>query len=144
MNCVKFYCPVLSELRTTFYVFDWNYVYEECAFLWKKKYSLEEVILAEDLSVPGEALVRQLALAVDALEALPVPRALKDFQDEPVQDGLFTTSTLWNGCCKHKHNSSENSDIKKGAERWHKGQLTLKNSKSSSFAQRYPSPSRTN
>lgn len=48
----------------------------------------EEVVPAEELGFPGEALVGEGLAAVHAAHAGRVPRALQHLQQELVQDGL--------------------------------------------------------
>lgn len=57
-------------------------------------HSLEKVLLAEQLTIPGEALVVQLGMALAALQTLGVPRALQHLQYEPVQDQLVAAAAL--------------------------------------------------
>jgi hypothetical protein len=66
------------------------------------EYSLEEVLLAEDLAISSETLVAQLSTALTALEALGVPRAVQHLQDEAVQNQLLTPTTLGDAGCKQK------------------------------------------
>ena len=63
-------------------------------------YSLEEVLLAEDLAISSETLVAKLPTALTALETLGVPRAVKHLQDEAVQNQLLTPTTLGDAGCK--------------------------------------------
>ena len=61
-------------------------------------FSPEEVLLAEHLSGPDEALVGQLGAAVGADEAGAVPAPVQHLQDEPVHDGLLAAAAL--GDCR--------------------------------------------
>jgi len=63
------------------------------------KYSLEEVIFAEELSCAGKAFVCQGRIAITAFEALGVPSPFQHLQDEPVQDQIAATATLRNARC---------------------------------------------
>jgi hypothetical protein len=63
------------------------------------EYSLEEVLLAEDLAISSETLVAQLSTALAALEALGVPRAVQHLQDEAVQNQLLTAPALGDAGC---------------------------------------------
>ena len=72
---------------------------------WKAGYSArlparlspEEVLLAEDAPVLGEALLGQQALAVRALETLGVPRLVEHLEDELVEDGVAAFRALGQG-----------------------------------------------
>lgn len=66
------------------------------------EYSLEEVLLAEDLAISSETLVAQLSTALTALEALGVPRAVQHLQDEAVQNQLLTSTTFGDAGCKEE------------------------------------------
>lgn len=64
------------------------------------KYLLEEIVLAEQLTVAGETLFVQLHPTLAALETFGVPRPVGHLEDEPVQDELVTAATFGNGGCK--------------------------------------------
>lgn len=74
------------------------------------EYSLEEVVLAEDLAVSGETLVTELATTFAAFKALRVPRPVQHFQDETVQNQLLTTSTFWDAGCNRANTGYTISD----------------------------------
>ena len=57
-------------------------------------YPPEEIRPAVELPVPEEAFLREVACAVRALHAGSVPGAVKDVQEEPVQDGPLAASAL--------------------------------------------------
>jgi hypothetical protein len=63
------------------------------------EYSLEEIVLAEDLTVSGETLVTELPTTFAALEALGVPRPVQHLQDEAVQNQLLATPAFWDAGC---------------------------------------------
>lgn len=62
-------------------------------------YLLEEVLLAEQLPVPGEALIVQLGVALAALQALRMPSPLQHLQYKAIQDQLVAAATLRYRCC---------------------------------------------
>lgn len=66
--------------------------------MFSKAYSLEEILFAVDAVAPAEALLRQLRLAVAALEALAVPVAVQHFEDEAVHDVLVAARAHWDFC----------------------------------------------
>lgn len=47
----------------------------------------EKVHFAIELSVPGETLLGEVAVAFAALNAFGVPRSVQHVKEEPVQDG---------------------------------------------------------
>lgn len=61
-------------------------------------HSLKKVVFAVDVTIPSEAFVVQLHLAVGALETTGVPGSFQHLEDEPVQDRLLAPGTLWNAC----------------------------------------------
>lgn len=54
----------------------------------------EKVNFAIELSVSGEALLGEVAVALTALDALGVPGSVQHVEEEPVQDGPFAPGTL--------------------------------------------------
>jgi hypothetical protein len=70
-----------------------------CSLLICGEYSLEEIVLAEDLAVSGEALVTELPTTFAAFKALRVPRPVQHLQDETIQNQLLTASTFWDAGC---------------------------------------------
>jgi hypothetical protein len=68
------------------------------------EYSLEEVLLAEDLTITGETLVAELPATLAALEALRVPRSVQHLQDEAVQNQFLAASTLRDAGCNKTSN----------------------------------------
>lgn len=54
----------------------------------------EKVHFTIQLSVSGEALLGEVAVAVAALDALSVPGSVQHVQEEPVQDGPFAPGTV--------------------------------------------------
>jgi hypothetical protein len=71
------------------------------------EYSLEEIVLAEDLAVSGETFVTELPATFAAFKALRVPRPVQHLQDETVQNQFLTTSTFWDAGC-NKANTGYN------------------------------------
>lgn len=72
----------------------------------QRRGSLEEILLAVDAVAPAEALVRQLRLAVAALQALAVPVAVQHFEDEAVHDVLAAARTHRDLCGGHGGNGN--------------------------------------
>lgn len=54
----------------------------------------EKVHFTIELSVSGEALLGEVAVAVTALDALSVPGSVQHVEEEPVQDGPFAPGTV--------------------------------------------------
>lgn len=54
----------------------------------------EKVHFAIELSVPGEALLGEVAAAFAALDALGVPGSVQHVEEEPVQDGPLAPGTV--------------------------------------------------
>lgn len=54
----------------------------------------EKVNFAIELSVPGEALLGEVAAALAALDAFGVPGSVQHVEEEPVQDGTFAPGTV--------------------------------------------------
>jgi len=88
--------PIINALKCKLHV---DYI---LTLLICSEYSLEEVLLAEDLAISSETLVAQLSTALTALEALGVPRAVQHLQDEAVQNQLLTPTTLGDAGCKEE------------------------------------------
>ena len=53
----------------------------------------EEVLTAEESAVAREALVGERTATLAALDALGVPHAVEDVQQEPVEDRAVATGT---------------------------------------------------
>jgi hypothetical protein len=70
------------------------------------EYSLEEIVLAEDLTISGETLVTELPITFAAFEALGVPRPVQHLQDETVQNQLLAASTFWDAGCNKTNTGS--------------------------------------
>lgn len=54
----------------------------------------EKVHFAVELSVPGKALLGEVAAAFAALDALGVPGSVQHVEEEPVQDGPFAPGAV--------------------------------------------------
>lgn len=54
----------------------------------------EEVIFAVELALAREALLREVGLALAALNAFDVPRAVQDVQQKAVEDGPLAAGTV--------------------------------------------------
>lgn len=54
----------------------------------------EKVHFAIEFSIPGEALLGQVAVALAALDTLGVPGSVQHVEEEPVQDGPFAPGTV--------------------------------------------------
>lgn len=65
---------------------------------------LEEILFAVNAVASAEAFLRQLRLAVAALEALAVPVALQHFEDEAVHDVLVAARAHGDLCRRHGTN----------------------------------------
>lgn len=63
-------------------------------------YLLEEVVLAEQLTISSETLIVELSMTFTTLQAFCMPRSLQDFEDESVQDEFVTSTTFGYGCWK--------------------------------------------
>lgn len=63
-------------------------------------YLLKEILLAEQLTVAGEALVIQLSVALTALQALCMPGPLQHLQYETIQDEFVAAAALGYCSCK--------------------------------------------
>lgn len=74
------------------------------------EYSLEEIVLAEDLTVSGETLVTELPTTFAAFKALRVPCPVQHLQDEAVQNQLLTASTFWDAGCNRANTGYTISD----------------------------------
>lgn len=61
-------------------------------------YLLEEVLLTEELPVPGKALVVQLRMTLAALQALGMPGPLQHLQYKAIQDQFVAATTLRYRC----------------------------------------------
>lgn len=79
---------------------DFMYFFPQRADMRVLVYALKEVLFAVDAVPPAEALLRQLGLAVAALEAPAVPVSVQHLEDEAVHDVLAAARThgdLWRG-----------------------------------------------
>lgn len=64
----------------------------------RSRHSLEEILFTVDAVASAEALLRQLDLAVAALQTLAVPLTVQHFEDEAVHDVLTAACTHGDVC----------------------------------------------
>lgn len=93
-------------------------------------HSLEEILLAVDAVAPAEALLRQLRLAVAALQALAVPVAIQHFEDEAVDDVLIAACAHRDFCRRQAKQVSNAAGFRRvlgegTANQMHNSQLLL-------------------